>query len=222
MKKILFLGLMSIVGCNSVKNTSIEEVTIGQKDNIYIDATATNILYLGLDNPVTLKTIGEDINEISLISNDEGAIIKNMGQGKFTVQPSKFNNNFELTALLGSNKTTQHFFTQRIPSPVAQLGRQSQGNMGSGEFKSQTGIRAVLNNFTIDAKCSIVGFTLTRISESGIKSKNVNREGKYSDKSKILIEEASAGDIYLYDNVTCRCPKYPAPALIPGIIIRIK
>ncbi|MEE9439929.1 MAG: hypothetical protein V3V14_13060 [Saprospiraceae bacterium] len=67
------------------------------------------------------------------------------------------------------------------------MNNQSSGNIASGLFRAMQGIYAKHYNFDFDTKCTISGFSLTRITLTGERNKVINRSGKYSEESIEII-----------------------------------
>jgi hypothetical protein len=80
------------------------------------------------------------------------------------------------------------------------------GVMGSGEFKAQKGLFAVLDNFDFDAKCEIVGYQLVRVPRRQDPLIAANKGGGYNAEARGIIDQAKAGDTYYFENVKAKCP----------------
>jgi hypothetical protein len=106
----------------------------------------------------------------------------------------------------GMQTVSRQFRVKRIPDPVARLSKKSSGAMSSGEFKVQSGVRAALDNFDFDARCTISGFRLVRVAPRQDPEFATNKGGKYGGDASRLVQKASPGDRFFFENVKCKCP----------------
>ena len=94
--------------------------------------------------------------------------------------------------------------------------------MGNGEFKAYSSLRAELENFDFDTKCSIKGFRLVYVAKRQDAIPNTNVSGKYNAQSKALVAKAKPGDRYFFENIKATCPGDAAARDLGTIGITIK
>lgn len=177
---------------------------------VSIELSKSNILYVGVDNPIKVSCPGLSIAEYQ-VKVDKG-ILSNTGPGLYTLKVSSLDE-VELTVLIrGKQKFSQRFSAKRIPDPTPMLGLQfsKSGALSKGEFKIQTGIGLEFGNFEFDIHCSTVEYRVTRIIKgkgdtySIKKIKNIGI--KFQQEALSLINEAASGDIYIFDEIIGVCP----------------
>lgn len=198
------------------------EYEVGRR-SVTVSADKMNVFYIGVDNPVSVAAAGVSTNELRVSGSGGGLQLKGGGTGKYIATVSRPGEDAIITVSGGGLTPTKFDFrVKRIPDPVARLSKTSGGEMGSGEFKAQRGVVAILENFDFDAKCEIQGYTLTYVPKREDPIDSVNPNGPYNDKSRRLVERAKPGDIFYFDNVKARCPGDPAGRTINPMVFKIK
>lgn len=172
------------------------------KSDLMIAPEKMNVLYLGVDNPLIIA--GAD-NFTTITCNQPGIAIRPSGPGQFI---ANVNIPGEYTLIVNTHNSDYQptFRAKRIPDPVASLGDQMGGAISVGQFKDQAGILALLQNFDFDAKCQTTGYVMWRIEANGTRSSVVNRGPRFSADSVQLINLATPGDLYIFENIKARCP----------------
>jgi len=162
-----------------------------------------------------------------------------VGERSVAISPTKMNvfyigvdNPLEISAA-GANSNTlrasmsgagggTNFRVKKIPDPVPKLSNKKSGSMSSGEFKLQGGVFSVLENFDFETECPIAEFRLIRIPKRGDAGVVVNRGGRYSSETKALVDRASLGDSYYFENIKCKCPGDTRTRDLGAMVFKIK
>ena len=130
-----------------------------------VAADNMNVVYIGLDNPITVSVPGIP-NERLTVSVNNGAL-RSTGSGKYNMtvkQGTKADVNVYATMENGEKKSmgTISFRVKHIPTPVAKVGKiTTSGIMSKGEFSSQLGVIANYENFEFKANCKVVSFDMS-------------------------------------------------------------
>lgn len=125
---------------------------------LLLSADKMNVMYRGLENPVSGSILGADNSKLSLSA--PGASVKNTGPGKWNVKPTT-GNTVKLT-LSGTDpygKSVSQVFEYRIknvPPPQGQIRGQSIVAMPPGSIQNQT-VQAAIPDFDFP-----VSFTVTQ------------------------------------------------------------
>jgi gliding motility-associated protein GldM len=188
-----------------------------------VSATKMNVFYIGVDNPVKATITGMRQDEINVSMT--GGTINKGGESGYTVRvtsPGKASVNVSGKKRDGSAYSgSAEFRVKRIPDPVPEVGGKSGGAMGTGEFKAQGGVAAVLKDFDFDARFEVLGFELT-LSERGQDLQTaVNPGPRYSGQAANLVARAKVGSIYYFDNIRAKGPDGTTRQL-PTISFKIK
>ena len=132
---------------------------VASPTGLTVSADAVKVLYIGLDNPVSVgggsgtnaKDLRVSISQGS-ISGSNGKYIAKVttpGTAKVTINDGKQNTSFD-------------FRVKSVPTPTAMVGNSKGGRMRVNEFKAQAGVRAELENFVFEGvKFTVSQYTMT-------------------------------------------------------------
>ena len=200
----------------------------GDPSCAFVSPDRMNVFYIGVENPISVSASGVHSDSIEVsVEGDGGLKLTASGRGKYSVtavKPTKLGEP-AIIVVKGSSIREMRFpfRVKRIPDPVAKLGgNKNDGLIGSGEFKAQRGLLAVLDRFDFDARCEIIGFSLTRIERNGDPRSITNKGGIYQAEAKRLVSLAKPGDLYLFDNVRVRCPGDVASRKINSLVFKVR
>jgi len=194
--------------------------TMQQHVSIFLQPSKMNVFYIGVENPILIS--GQfNLNDLRVAGIGAGINIKRAGSKAYNVTVNKPGEG-RIEATVNGRKMVYPFRAKRMPDPVARVSNSPGGSMGSGEFKAQGGVTAILDNFDFDVRCQIQGFTLTYIAKRQDPIESINRGPRYNAKSKRLINRARPGDTYLFTNVKAKCPGDNAGRRINTIAIQIQ
>ncbi len=188
---------------------------------VLISADKMNVLYVGVENPLTITAEGLSPEELNpQISGTGQGEIKKTGGNRFVVtvkEPGE--------CLISQEKPIafkKYFRIKRIPDPQAYLGKSTGGVMGTGEFRAQGGVLAILENFDFFAKCQTVSFDLYYVAKKQDPVHVSNRGARFNSDSRNLINRAKPGDIYFFENIRAKCPGDGNSRTINTMVFRIK
>jgi len=205
-QRFLACILLTLLICSAFV-TQLENNKI-EKHIPIVAATKMNVLYVGLDNPLQIAISG--VKEENTKVEVPKGVIEKVGAGSYTVRVKEGGE--VMINLIGENEEGEilnysiPFRAKYIPTPIAKVGRESGGAMKAGEFKAQQGLRAGLANFSLCANYRVNSFQLTMI-KSGEPMKTVTNKGaRYEEHTKALINQAAAGDIFMYEKINATGP----------------
>ena len=182
---------------------------VGER-SVAISPTNMNVFYIGVDNPVEISAAGSNSNTLQVsMSGQGGGRIKQNADGSYVVTvstPTKRNEFANVNVVAEGMNSTKSFRVKRIPDPIPKLSDKRGGAMRSAEFKRQSGVYPVLENFDFKAECSIKEFRLVRVPRNDDPRVSINRGGIFSEESKALIAKAKATDTYFFEDIKCKCP----------------
>ena len=131
------------------------DYTVGTPGGAAASADKMNVFYIGVDNPVTVGSpTGWDKTQVSMTGGTLSG-----SNGSFIARVSSIGNaTINVTA---NGKTTPFpFRIKRIPDPIIKVGTSGGGRMQAVAFRSQTFVRADLENFDFAAKFTVTGATV--------------------------------------------------------------
>jgi gliding motility-associated protein GldM len=228
------VGVRKYTAIATVTNPVTDEVQTYKKEfefevgerSVSVSAAKMNVFYIGVDNPVEVSAAGVPSAQVNVsMSGSGGGTISRNSDGTFNVKvttPTKLGEFAKVNVSAPGLNAHKDFRVKRIPDPVARLSTKSGGGMSPGEFKAQQGVGAFLDNFDFDAKCSIEGFGLVRVAKRADPEFATNRGGTYIPDSQRLVDKATAGDRYFFENVRARCPGDAASRGINSMVFTIR
>ena len=136
------------------------EYTVGQA-NASIALDKMNVLYIGVDNPLTIAASGGGDDKVKASINN--GTLTRVGAGKYIARVSKIDDNTVITVSVdGKVAGASQFRVRTIPEAQAYVGgRQSGSQVGAGEFKAQGGVQAGIKNFPFELSYEVVSYTFT-------------------------------------------------------------
>ncbi|MDP4266780.1 MAG: GldM family protein [Bacteroidota bacterium] len=201
MKKfILACLLLSILSFNSFSQNS--------KNVVSISATKFNVLYVGVDNPLTIAVsdyspdkITVSINNSCTITDSKNGeyIVKAMkpGTATITVKSSETNN------VLG----TMDFKVKKIPDPIAHIGNinKKDNKITNEALISAGGITLTLEDFNFDVKFEIVSFDMITVGKTKPEIKTATGSQFSNDMIK-KIKKLKSEEKINFENIKVKCP----------------
>lgn len=180
-----------------------------------------NVFYIGVDNPVSIVVRGVPVEQVILQA--QGITLTKVEGDRYTVRAT-VPGEATITVSGGSMKPTVFKYrVKRIPDPVLRLGGTKRSSvLGNGEFKAQSGIAAVLENFDFDAVCEVVGYEVTYLAKRQDPVTLYNTGAKFNGSVQDYISRAKPGDAYFFDEVKVKCPGDASARNLGSLVFRIK
>ncbi len=184
-----------------------------------ISATKMNVVYIGLDNPISVSVPGFAANKVD-VRCDGGKLSKVGSGGEYmlTVDGSVR----EVTITAGVEGKTMGFAKYRvrqIPKPMPQLGSIEQsGSVSMGQLKSSNFVLTVLKDFAFEGvKFTPISWNLVYAPKNGgARVENGNGE-TLSAGAKSILMNARPGDRIILMNIKAKGPAGAVP--IPASLV---
>ena len=175
---------------------------------------------MGVENPISISVAGVASGDIKI--KGENVNLTKVSGGKYIAKPKKTGT--AKVILSGGNlKPTEfEYRVKNIPDPICQLGKKTGGIMTAGEMRVQPGVIPFLKDFEFNAKCNIIEFYMARVDKDGDVAYTTNRSGRFGAKAKRIVEKATRGDTYFFNEVRVKCPGDTRTREIPGMVFSIK
>lgn len=174
-----------------------------------IAADKMNVLYLGIDNPISVAAAGVSSNDLEVkLSKPEFGELKKVGHGKYSFIPKKIGRvEIEMRNINRDKMLARFSFrVKRIPDPRVQLGtRENTGSITAAELNETPGLMTMLENFDFDTKCLIQSFQLNYLSANGTFKTHQHTGAAFMGETRQIIQEAKAGDFIIFSNIKVRC-----------------
>jgi len=182
--------------------------TVGSPTGVHISAEKLNVLYVGLENEISVsggskgaEAIDAKISSGNLTKKGGGvyvATFDNVGSGKATI-----------TAIVDGKSTTKEFKVKSVPEPVGKVGNSKGGFMPLNEFKATAGVRADLENFVFDGiKYDVLGYTVICVGKAFAERPGVTEvSGAAFDGATLAnIQKLTPNSTVMIDRIKVRGP----------------
>lgn len=166
------------------------------EQGLLLSADKMNVMYRGLENPVTGSILGADNSKLSLSA--PGAVVKNTGKGKWNVIPSTGTTvKLTLSGTDPTGKSVSQVFEYRIkgvPRPQGQIRGKAVNFMPVGSIPNQV-VAAALPDFDFPVSFTVNSFILKLPGRAGTLI-----QGSSLSSAEGLLRNLRPGDVVqIYD-----------------------
>jgi gliding motility-associated protein GldM len=199
---------ISFVNPVTKEETKIErEFTyeVGRR-SVTVSADKMNVFYIGVDNPITVSAAGVSSNKINVSGSGGGISLKDLDGSNYIVNVTTPGKTTVTVSGGGLEPSPFEFRVKRIPDPVPKLSGKRGGGIANGVFRAQLGLIADLEDFDFEARCNIQGFTLVRVAKRQDPESVINGGGRFNAQAQALVNKATPGDRYFFEEIKARCP----------------
>ena len=193
-------------GKDQVINKTVE-YTVGQASaSIALDKM--NVLYIGVDNPLTIAASGGGDDRIQVSINGGGGAINRVGSGKYIARVNSVTDNCTITVSVdGKPAGASQFRVRTIPDAVATVGGEPSGaNIPAGAFKAQGGVAAWVKDFPFELKYTVTSFTLTADTDDGDIIEARCTGNTWSAQAQGVLKGLKAGKTVTIDDIRAQGP----------------
>jgi gliding motility-associated protein GldM len=195
------------------------EYTVGQS-NASIALDKMNVLYIGVDNPVSIAASGGGDDKVQVSMSGGGGSISKIGAGKYNVRVNTPTEEAIITVSVdGKVAGSSRFRVRNIPAPQGTVGAFPSGEtVNAGAFRAQAGVSAWIKDFPFDIKYETVSYSISIDNDEGdIETADV--QGIYfSPRAKQIINaHAKPQRTVTIDNLRARGPDgkvFKLPSLV--------
>ena len=199
------------VGTNGGTGDQNERVSIADQkitpQYVAVKPSKMNVLYIGVDNPISISTSGIPSDRIKL-SMTSGSLKPGNRDGEYSAKVSK-PGTVAITVSTSDKGSTgielwrEEFRVKRVPPPIAKIANQSGGNIKSETFKAQQGMIASLENFDFEFKYKIISYEVSYL--ASCQTMRAREPGPiFSDKVRGWVRGTKAGDFFYFDNIKAK------------------
>ncbi len=185
---------------NVQKITKTVDYVVGQS-SAAVQLDKMNVLFIGVDNPVTISGSGS-VDQIQASISGGGGVLSGSG-AKRTAKVSQETDDCVITVKTPDGKSTPvRFRVRSIPDPTPMIGQYESGDIPASYFKSQAGVRAFVKNFFYETQFNVTSFRITGDGagfEEGIDEKN--NTGAVWSEARSVINKARPGSYIYIDNI---------------------
>lgn len=210
--RFLFIVSLSLISIVSLSQT-----------NISVAPIKMNVLYIGVENPLSVAVAGVVDNKVTISVDGGGGIVSKTDAGLYKVKVTTQTDDCTVNVyvdgkLVGSTK----FRVRLIPQPYGSVGGFHSGAYISGDvFRSQPGVGIYVTNSPFEIKYEVVSFTLVLADDKGgIKKVDCNGSIFSPEAKQSLNQYLKPGDIVTIENIWAKQPdgkKFRLPSLLYNI-----
>src|ERR1044072_7609505 len=181
------------------KVTKPIKYTVGVPSGASIFLEKMNVMYIGVDNPLTISggSVGAEKTRVSFA---DGSITKD-GAGHYIAKPSKPGMSKIVVNADGKNFE----FPMRLkylPPPAAFIGAKKGGNISSAELKAVGAVIAKLEESDFMAPFQVVSYTVGAVGGPVQLYSEANNEGnRWSGQAASLISRCGPGSRVFFDKI---------------------
>ncbi len=185
-----------------VRNTFVV-TKIKKKSSCNISLPKMNVLYVGIDNPINIKTLGVE-GEIR-VSISSGTITS-VGNENYIVRVRRDSPVTIYVSVDGKMLGSQKFDCKLVPSPTAHFKGLKSGRITKEELlNSNNEIKATLDNFFFDIEFPVTEFTLSVL--AGVFIEKISTVGsQITEEQKALLKELRRGSKVYFSNIKVQAP----------------
>ncbi len=162
---------ISFFNQNTNKTETVEKTIsyiVGQA-NASIALDKMNVLYIGVDNPVTVAASGGGDDRVAVSISGGGGSITRVGNGKYIARVNSQTDDCIINVSVdGKAAGAGTFRTRFVPEATASVGGKPSGaNMSQGELAAQPGVGAGIRNFPFELRYEVVSFAFSTDTDDG-------------------------------------------------------
>jgi gliding motility-associated protein GldM len=191
------------------------EYTVGQS-SAAVQLDNMNVLFIGVENPVTISGSG-NVNQIdaSMSGGGPGSGLRGTGSKRIAWVTEQTENCIISVRTPDGKSTPVPFRVRLIPDPTSMIGTYKSGNIPAAYFKSQAGVRAILENFYYKTNFNVTSFHITADGAGFEDFMERNNTGATWNEAQAIIGKCRAGSFITIDQIRAVGPDGRSRVLNP-------
>jgi|SRR5688572_2418819 len=179
--------------------TKTVEYSVGQS-SAAVQLDNMNVLFIGVDNPVTISGSGS-VDQIKASIRGGGGSMTGGGAKRF-VRVSQETDDCVISVTTPDGKTTNVPFRVRtIPDPRPMIGTFRSGNIPAAQFKGQQGVRAIVENFYYKTQFNVTQFRMTGDGNGFDDIMEATNTGAAWNECQNIVNKARAGSFITIEDI---------------------
>lgn len=174
------------------------EYTVGQPSGVAVSADKMNVLYIGVDNPLTI-TAGVGAEKVNATFG--GGTISRVQGAKWVAKP-KTPGEHNVNVIVDGKSTPVRYRVKYLPDPAAFIGGKRGGPMPAGDLKAQGGLIARLLDSDFEAAFRVVSYNIGAVGgKYPVYQTSPNEGNRWSGGAATIINNATPGTSIFFDNI---------------------
>jgi len=181
------------------------EYQVGEA-NAVISADKMNVLYIGVENPLSISVSGVPAERITA-SISQGTLVKVGGSWV-----AKVTTPGEATVTVSANIEGQNrkmgdmkYRVKVVPDPVAKVAGKTGGKIDKGTLVAQMAVLAILDNFEFDMKFNVTEFNVSAVIGQFAQNKPA-KGARITDEQKAILNRLTKGQKVYFDEIKAQGP----------------
>ena len=182
------------------------DYTIGAPAGVAVSPDKMNVLYVGVENPLTI-TAGAGSEKVT--AQFSGGAITKVGGNKYIAKPTQDAAGEQSVTVLVQGKAVGKimFRVKQLPSPSAFVGNLKQGSVPSASFKAMGGVIAKLEDAEFDAPFEVMSYRVGAVSSDIPDYSPVENKGaRWTGAAAALINKLKPGALVAITDIVVRDP----------------
>jgi gliding motility-associated protein GldM len=195
------------------------EYTVGQA-NASIALDKMNVLYIGVDNPITIAASGGGDDRVRPTIVGGGGVLTRDKPGHYIARVNSVTDDCRISVMVdGKLAGASQFRVRTVPQAQAYVGGYPSGaQVPAGAFRAQGGVGAGIKDFPFELTYQVVSYTLSIDTDEGDIATENGTGNAFSGRVRQIIDrQAKAGKLVTIDNIRVKGPDgrtTPAPSLL--------
>jgi len=179
--------------------------------NASIALDKMNVLYIGVDNPLTIAASGGGDDKIRVEMVGGSGQLTRVGNGKYNCRVNQLLKENEkcLINVYVDNKLAgaSEFRVQPLPEAQAYVGGRTSGDqVSAGEFRNQAGVQAGIKYFPFDIKYTVASYTFTCDTDDDIVSIQVQGAAFTPQVQAAIKQHVKTGRMVTIEDIKVKGP----------------
>jgi hypothetical protein len=197
--KMLFIVIALLTG---------SMITFGQT-NVAIAPIKMNVLYIGVDNPVSVAASGGTDDKITVSVSGGGGMLSKIGTGLYNVRVAAVTNECLMNVYVdGKLAGTSRFRVRSLPIPSGTIGGfKSDDNITADYFRTQIGVGTYIMDSPFEVRYEVLGFTFSVDDDKGgVKSAECQGNLFSSQARQYIDQYVKPGRTVTINNIRAKDP----------------
>jgi len=197
----IFITLLVIEGCSTSHDNNDRMMVVS--------ADKMNVLYVGVDNPVSIAVSDVPASNISVKMDEEEGKISGQN-GRYIIRVSKAGEvTLDVSGEVDGKKVPfapVKFRSKLVPDPVASFaGKTGTDIISAAELQQAQEVTVMFQNFDFDLKFQVVSFSVS-MAVNKIEVEEFTNGDKLTENQKKLLTHAEPGTKIYIENVKAKGP----------------
>ncbi len=207
---------------NEEESYPFEAEYVAARPSTVISADKMNVLYIGVDNPMSISVPGVPNEKVFPSIAGGGGVLKRdpkRGAGKFVVTvKTQGKANINVSAELDGKKTSMgsmEYRVKRVPDPVAKCAGKKGGPINKATLAAQPGIVSIMENFDFELYFRVRSFKMTIVRKGRDPIELSSKGNRFTNQMRSIVKGSPIGTKVYIEYIRASGPDGTVRALSP-------